>query len=212
MGSTISFARGCGTISQNCRRRNAAKVLPYILKWAEAGAKLSGVDVISGFNADHGDPRGGGKAVLRARLCDFAGAPVRELPGGVRLARPTIPRSRSSTSPIPCRGICPKIPRSRSTAAYDAKGFPIGVQIVGRRFDDLGVLGMAKAFEGLRGPQKPWPVAAEANKHFRHGRACPGHPRLIRATHAAVRARRFPAPMHVVSRNTDDRKETTHGV
>ena len=41
---------------------------------------------------------------------------------------------------------------------YDSKGFPIGVQIVGRRFDDLGVLGMAKAFEGLRGPQKPWPA------------------------------------------------------
>jgi len=40
---------------------------------------------------------------------------------------------------------------------YDAQGFPIGVQIVGRRFDDLGVLGMAKAFEGLRGPQRPWP-------------------------------------------------------
>ena len=44
---------------------------------------------------------------------------------------------------------------------YDTNGFPIGVQIVGRRFDDLGVLGMAKAFEGLRGPQKPWPSAAE---------------------------------------------------
>ena len=42
-------------------------------------------------------------------------------------------------------------------AAYDSSGFPIGVQIVGRRFDDLGVLGMAKAFEGLRGPQRPWP-------------------------------------------------------
>ena len=40
---------------------------------------------------------------------------------------------------------------------YDKKGFPIGVQIIGRRFDDIGVLGMAKAFEGLRGPQKPWP-------------------------------------------------------
>src|SRR5664279_2327692 len=28
-----------------------AKALPYIIKWAEAGAKLSGVDVIRGFNA-----------------------------------------------------------------------------------------------------------------------------------------------------------------
>ena len=41
--------------------------------------------------------------------------------------------------------------------AFDAAGFPIGVQIVGRRFDDIGVLGLAKAFEGLRGAQKPWP-------------------------------------------------------
>ena len=40
---------------------------------------------------------------------------------------------------------------------YDAAGFPIGVQIVGRRFDDLGVLAMAKSFETLRGPQRPWP-------------------------------------------------------
>jgi aspartyl-tRNA(Asn)/glutamyl-tRNA(Gln) amidotransferase subunit A len=31
------------------------------------------------------------------------------------------------------------------------------VQIIGRRFDDHGVLAMAKAFEGLRGAQKPWP-------------------------------------------------------
>jgi aspartyl-tRNA(Asn)/glutamyl-tRNA(Gln) amidotransferase subunit A len=31
------------------------------------------------------------------------------------------------------------------------------VQIIGRRFDDLGVLAMGKAFEGLRGEQRPWP-------------------------------------------------------
>ena len=42
--------------------------------------------------------------------------------------------------------------------AFSQSGLPIGLQIVGRRFDDLGVLGMAKAFEGLRGPQKPWPT------------------------------------------------------
>ena len=48
-------------------------------------------------------------------------------------------------------------PAASINGGYDNSGFPIGVQIVGRRFDDLGVLGMAKAFEGLRGPQKPWP-------------------------------------------------------
>src|SRR5262245_65823140 len=30
--------------------RERAKALPYILQWAERGAKLSGVDTINGFN------------------------------------------------------------------------------------------------------------------------------------------------------------------
>jgi aspartyl-tRNA(Asn)/glutamyl-tRNA(Gln) amidotransferase subunit A len=48
-------------------------------------------------------------------------------------------------------------PAASINGGYDAAGFPIGVQIIGRRFDDLGVLAMAKAFEGLRGAQQPWP-------------------------------------------------------
>ena len=35
---------------------------------------------------------------------------------------------------------------------------PIGLQIAGQRFDDLGVLQMARAFEQLRGPQRAWPA------------------------------------------------------
>ena len=66
----------------------------------------------------------------------------------------------------PFEHICYTVPWNMSenpavalNGGYDKHGFPIGVQIIGRRFDDLGVLGMAKAFEGLRGPQKPWPKA-----------------------------------------------------
>ena len=41
---------------------------------------------------------------------------------------------------------------------YDAAGFPIGVQIIGRRFDDLGVLAVASAFEAMRArAARPWP-------------------------------------------------------
>ena len=64
----------------------------------------------------------------------------------------------------PFEHICYTVPWNMSenpavsiNGGYDKAGFPIGVQIVGRRFDDIGVLGMAKAFEGLRGAQKPWP-------------------------------------------------------
>jgi len=40
---------------------------------------------------------------------------------------------------------------------YTAYGMPIGVQIAGRRFDDLGVLRMAHAWERLRPAPRPWP-------------------------------------------------------
>jgi Asp-tRNA(Asn)/Glu-tRNA(Gln) amidotransferase A subunit family amidase len=40
----------------------------------------------------------------------------------------------------------------------DPDGLPIGLQIVGPRFDDLGVLQMAAAFERIRAPLPTWPM------------------------------------------------------
>lgn len=132
------------------------KVLPYIHQWAEKGAKLSGVEVIRGFN---------GTMAIRAAAAklfcdlDYVISPV----------SPVVKFNAELAAPIndpnkPFEHICYTVPWNMSenpavsiNGGYDAEGFPIGVQIVGRRFDDLGVLGMAKAFEGLRGPQQPWP-------------------------------------------------------
>jgi aspartyl-tRNA(Asn)/glutamyl-tRNA(Gln) amidotransferase subunit A len=35
---------------------------------------------------------------------------------------------------------------------------PIGIQIIGRRFDDAGVLRLARALEQMRPAQLPWPA------------------------------------------------------
>ena len=48
-------------------------------------------------------------------------------------------------------------PAASLCAGYDDDGLPIGLQIVGHRFDDLGVLRMARAYEALRPPLRPWP-------------------------------------------------------
>jgi aspartyl-tRNA(Asn)/glutamyl-tRNA(Gln) amidotransferase subunit A len=48
-------------------------------------------------------------------------------------------------------------PAASLCAGYDDNGLPIGLQIVGQRFDDLGVLRMARAYEALRPPLRPWP-------------------------------------------------------
>jgi aspartyl-tRNA(Asn)/glutamyl-tRNA(Gln) amidotransferase subunit A len=44
--------------------------------------------------------------------------------------------------------------------SYSAEGLPIGVQVVGRRFDDAGVLKLCRLIEKLRPPQRPWPEPA----------------------------------------------------
>jgi len=133
------------------------KTLPYILNWAEAGAKLSGVDVIRGFNATMAI-----RSAAAKLFCDldYVISPVSPVVNfAAELAAPTNDPAK------PFEHIAFTVPWNMSenpavsiNGGYDAKGFPIGVQIVGRRFDDLGVLGMAKAFESLRGPQKPWPT------------------------------------------------------
>jgi aspartyl-tRNA(Asn)/glutamyl-tRNA(Gln) amidotransferase subunit A len=40
---------------------------------------------------------------------------------------------------------------------YSAEGMPIGVQVIGKRFDDLGVLRLSSLLETLRPKQRPWP-------------------------------------------------------
>jgi aspartyl-tRNA(Asn)/glutamyl-tRNA(Gln) amidotransferase subunit A len=136
------------------------KTLPYILKWAEAGAKLSGVDVIRGFNAT---------MTIRAAAAklfsdiDYLISPVSPVVKfAAELAAPLNDPDRPFehiTYTVPWN--MAENPAISINGGYDAAGFPIGVQIIGRRFDDLGVLGMAKAFETLRGPQRPWPSVPE---------------------------------------------------
>jgi aspartyl-tRNA(Asn)/glutamyl-tRNA(Gln) amidotransferase subunit A len=48
-------------------------------------------------------------------------------------------------------------PAASVNCGYSSEGLPIGLQITGRRFDDLGVLQIARAWETMRGPQLPWP-------------------------------------------------------
>jgi aspartyl-tRNA(Asn)/glutamyl-tRNA(Gln) amidotransferase subunit A len=133
-----------------------AKALPYIYKWAEAGADLSGVDVVRGFNATMAIRSAAAKLFTDI---DYVISPV----------SPVVNFAAELAAPIndpakPFEHICYTVPWNMSenpavsiNGGFSLSGFPIGVQIVGRRFDDLGVLAMAKAFETMRGAQRPWP-------------------------------------------------------
>jgi aspartyl-tRNA(Asn)/glutamyl-tRNA(Gln) amidotransferase subunit A len=132
------------------------KALPYIFKWAEAGSALTGVEVVRGFNATMAI-----RAAAAKLFCDvdYVISPV----------SPVVSFAAEFAAPIndparPFEHIAYTVPWNMAenpalsiNGGFSESGFPIGVQIIGRRFDDIGVLGMAKAFEGLRGPQRPWP-------------------------------------------------------
>jgi aspartyl-tRNA(Asn)/glutamyl-tRNA(Gln) amidotransferase subunit A len=132
------------------------KTLPYIHQWAEKAAKLSGIDVIRGFNMTMAI-----RAAAAKLFCDldYVISPVSPVVKfGAELASPFHDPAR------PFEHICYTVPWNMAenpavsiNGGYDAQGFPIGVQIIGRRFDDHGVLALAKTFESLRGPQRPWP-------------------------------------------------------
>ncbi|WP_342237759.1 amidase [Inquilinus sp. OTU3971] len=134
-----------------------AKILPYIRTWAESGAQRSGLAVIRGFNRTM-EMRNAAARLFGA--LDFVlspTAPVARFPA--ELASPL----NDPDKPFEHIGYTvvwnmSEQPAVSINCGYTKAGAPIGLQIVGRRFDDLGVLRLAQAYEDRRGPQRPWPV------------------------------------------------------
>jgi aspartyl-tRNA(Asn)/glutamyl-tRNA(Gln) amidotransferase subunit A len=133
-----------------------AKILPFIARWAEGAAKLSGLEIYCGFDQI---------MVMRAAAnaaCQpfvYVLSPTAPLPAfAAELPCPTNDPAR----PFEHIGFTVAFNMSEQPAAsincgYTMSGLPIGLQIVGKRFDDLGVLQVSRAYEKLRTGQRPWP-------------------------------------------------------
>jgi aspartyl-tRNA(Asn)/glutamyl-tRNA(Gln) amidotransferase subunit A len=128
-----------------------AKVLPYIEEWARGGADVSGLAAYHGFSQID--------AMTVAALgaiepYDFLLSPTCAVsPPPADWASPTNDPQRpfehiGFTVPYNMSGQ----PAVTLNCGYTSGGLPIGLQLAGRRFDDLGVLRLAAAFEGIRGP------------------------------------------------------------
>ena len=133
------------------------KVLPYIREWVESGAQLTGAQVFHGYS-QMGVMREA--AVQACQPFDFVLSPVSPVPSyAAEWASPTNDPQR------PFEHIAFTLPYNMSeqpaasvNCGFTRAGLPIGLQIVGRRHDDLGVLQLAQAFEQLRGVMRPWPL------------------------------------------------------
>ncbi len=132
------------------------KILPFIASWARKALQLSSVDVIRGFN------RIMEMRKLAAAACapyDYVLSPTAPIPAfAAELPCPT----NDSSRPLEHVGFTVLWNMSEQPAAsincgYTEAGLPIGLQIVGHRFDDLGVLQLSRWYEARRPAQRPWP-------------------------------------------------------
>jgi aspartyl-tRNA(Asn)/glutamyl-tRNA(Gln) amidotransferase subunit A len=134
-----------------------ALILPYIRAWVEAARDYDGLSVFTGFDQIIRIQEAG----LRAfEGFDFWLSPVAPVPA--------FPAEWASPLDDPARPFehiaftvganMTQQPAASINCGYTASGLPIGLQIVGRRFDDIGVLRLAQCYETMRPTQRPWPM------------------------------------------------------
>jgi aspartyl-tRNA(Asn)/glutamyl-tRNA(Gln) amidotransferase subunit A len=135
------------------RRRT---VLPAITDWAASGETMTGAEVFHGFSQIDAMAGAANRALMDLDHLLLPTAPIPPFPVEYASAfdDPQRPFEHIATSlPFNMSGQ----PALSVNCGYTAGGLPIGLQIVGKRFDDAGVLATALAYEQLRPAQRPWP-------------------------------------------------------
>ncbi len=133
-----------------------AKVLPYIAGWAMSSEGQTGEQVFQNFGQFMAMRAAANNASL---AYDYVLSPTApNVAYAAELPSPT----DDFLKPLEHIGFTVAFNMSEQPAAsincgYTKSGLPIGLQIVGQRFDDLGVLRVSRAYEKLRPAQKPWP-------------------------------------------------------
>ncbi|WP_210254899.1 amidase [Methylocapsa sp. S129] len=133
------------------------KILPFIRAWAESASAFSSEQVFHGFSQVMAMRKA---AVSATAPFDFVLSPTAPMTAyAAELPSP----SNDPLNPFPHIGFTVAFNMSEQPAAsincgYSAEGLPIGLQIIGRRFDDIGVLSVSRAFEEMRRAQAhAWP-------------------------------------------------------
>ena len=134
------------------------KVLPFIAEWCTWRAKdFSGRDVMQAY----------GQVMALREAAVAACAPYDYV---ISPTSPILPYEAE----LPCPGNDPhnalphiaftvpfnmsEQPAASVNWTFSADGLPIGVQLIGQRFDDAGVLKLSRKIELLRPAQRPWPA------------------------------------------------------
>jgi aspartyl-tRNA(Asn)/glutamyl-tRNA(Gln) amidotransferase subunit A len=152
-------ARSYGDVAK-LKAAEKKKILPYIVEWATWRArKFTGEDVMSGFLAVQAMREAATKALAPF---DFLLSPCTcPVNYAAEAHSPTDdPHRALDHIPFTVAQNFSEQPAASVNWSNDRTGFPIGVQVTGHRFDDIGVIRFCAALEKLRPEQRAWPVVA----------------------------------------------------
>ncbi|HZO04019.1 MAG TPA: amidase [Burkholderiales bacterium] len=133
------------------------KVLPFVAEWCSwRAAHFSGRDVMQAYTQVMAMREA---AVAASQPFDFILSPVSPiLPYEAELPAPgNDPRDALPHIAFTVPYNMSEQPAASINWGTSADGLPIGVQVIGKRFDDAGVLRLAALLEELRPQQRPWP-------------------------------------------------------
>jgi Asp-tRNA(Asn)/Glu-tRNA(Gln) amidotransferase A subunit family amidase len=132
-------------------------VLPFIAEWCSSrGAAFTGRDVMRAYGLVMAMREA---AVTASGPYDFILSPTSPiLPYEAELAAPgNDPRNALPHIAFTVPYNMSEQPAASINWSYSVEGLPIGVQVIGKRFDDAGVLRLARLIERLRPKQRDWP-------------------------------------------------------
>jgi len=133
------------------------RVLPFVAKWCSwRAAQFSGRDVMQAYTLVMAMREA---AVTASQPYDFLLSPTSpilayeaELPAPGNDPHDALPHI-AFTVPYNMS----EQPAASINWTYSVDGLPIGIQLIGRRFDDAGVLRLSRLIEELRPRQRAWP-------------------------------------------------------
>jgi aspartyl-tRNA(Asn)/glutamyl-tRNA(Gln) amidotransferase subunit A len=141
-----------------------AKVLPFIAEWCSWRAgSFTGRDVMQAYNAVLTMREA---AVAATEPYDFLLSPTSpilayeaELPAPGNDPHDALPHIAFT---VPWN--MSEQPAASVNWSWSTDGLPIGVQVIGKRFDDAGVLRLARRLEKIRPRQRPWPATPSSSE------------------------------------------------
>jgi aspartyl-tRNA(Asn)/glutamyl-tRNA(Gln) amidotransferase subunit A len=139
------------------------RVLPFVAQWCSwRAAAFSGRDVMQAYTLIMAMREA---AVAASLPFDYVLSPTSPiLPYDAALPAPgNDPRDALPHIAFTVPYNMSEQPAASINWGYSAEGLPIGVQVIGRRFEDHGVLKVCRLVEKLRPPQRNWPEPESLN-------------------------------------------------